>query len=153
MNLAVLGLFSGDYKAVNGSMVLMLAHGFVSGAMFLLIGVLYDRHHSRLVNHYSGLARTAPIFAIFFMLFSLSNMGFPLSYNFIGELAIVIGLTFRGFLYAFVASIGVLLSVVYVMWLANRILFGNASTKYIVQSYDVNFREFLILILLLMPTI
>lgn len=96
MNLAVLGLFSGDYVALSGGLVLSVAHGFVSAAMFLLIGVLYDRYHSRLVNHYSGLVRVMPLYAVVFILFSLANMGFPLSYNFVGELSIIIGLIQNG---------------------------------------------------------
>lgn len=153
MNLAVLGLFSNNFKALNGSMALMLAHGFVSSAMFLLVGVLYDRYHSRLVGHYSGIAQTAPLFSIFFILFSLANMGFPFSYNFIGELTILIGLASKHFFYAVLASMGVLLSVVYVMWLVNRILFGDISAKYVVQFYDVNYREFLMLTILFIPVL
>jgi len=115
MNLAVLGLFSNTYTAVNGGFILTVAHGFVSAAMFLLIGVLYDRYHSRLISHYSGLVRTMPLFAIIYILFSLANMGFPLSYNFVGEISIIFGLISINFLYGVVGIIGVLLSVVYVM--------------------------------------
>lgn len=115
MNLAVLGLFSNVYMGLNGGLILSVAHGFVSAGMFLLIGVVYDRYHSRLITHYSGLVRTMPIFAIFFILYSLANMGFPLSYNFIGEMGVVMGLLNLNIFYGFIGLLGVLFSVIYVM--------------------------------------
>jgi NADH:ubiquinone oxidoreductase subunit 4 (subunit M) len=115
MNLAVLGLFANNYTAISGGLILTVAHGFVSAAMFLLIGVLYDRYHSRLVNHYGGLARVAPLFATVFILFSLANLGFPLSYNFVGELSIIMGLIQKNIIFGIVGLFGVLISVIYVM--------------------------------------
>lgn len=153
MNLAVLGLFANNYTAISGGLILTVAHGFVSAAMFLLIGVLYDRYHSRLVSHYSGLARVAPLFAIVFILFSLANLGFPLSYNFVGELSIIMGLIQNNIIYGFVGLFGVLTSVVYVMWLANRILFGDITINYIAQFYDLHFREFVYFMVLFIPTV
>lgn len=153
MNLAVLGLFSGNYVALSGGLVLSVAHGFVSAAMFLLIGILYDRYHSRLVNHYSGLVRVMPLYAVMFILFSLANMGFPLSYNFVGELSIIIGLIQNGLLFGVIGLAGVLLSVVYVMWLANRLLFGDITSGYIVQFYDLHMRELSYFIILMIPTL
>ena len=153
MNLAVLGLFANNYVAISGGLILTVAHGFVSAAMFLLIGVLYDRYHSRLVSHYGGLARVAPLFAIVFILFSLANLGFPLSYNFVGELSIIMGLVQNNVVYGIVGLFGVLTSVIYVMWLANRVLFGDITINYINQFYDLHFREFVYFMLLLMPTL
>jgi len=153
MNLAVLGLFANSYSAVSGGLILTIAHGFVSAAMFLLIGVLYDRYHSRLVSHYGGLARVAPLFAIVFIIFSLANLGFPLSYNFIGELSIIMGLTQSSIAYGLVGLFGVLTSVIYVMWLANRVLFGDIATNYIVQFYDLHVREFVCFTMLFTPTL
>lgn len=153
MNLAVLGLFANNYPAISGGLILTVAHGFVSAAMFLLIGVLYDRYHSRLVNHYGGLARVAPLFAIIFILFSLSNLGFPLSYNFVGELNIIMGLIQNNIFYGMVGLFGVLTSVIYVMWLANRVLFGDISISYITQFYDLHFREFVYFTVLFIPTL
>ena len=86
MNIAVLGMFSNNLQALSGSLVIMISHGFVSSAMFLLVGVLYDRYHSRLIYHYSGLAQTMPIFATLLLLASLGNIGFPPTYNYIGSL-------------------------------------------------------------------
>jgi len=95
MNLAVLGMFSYTYIGIHGSVVLMLAHGFVSGALFILIGVVYSRFHSRLVHHYGGLTQVMPLFAVFFLFFSIANMGFPGTYNFVGELLSMIGIGAR----------------------------------------------------------
>jgi proton-translocating NADH-quinone oxidoreductase chain M len=153
MNLAVLGLFSNVYMGLNGGLVLSVAHGFVSAGMFLLIGVVYDRYHSRLITHYSGLVRTMPIFAIFFILYSLANMGFPLSYNFIGEMGVVMGLLNLNIFYGFIGLLGVLFSVIYVMWLANRLLFGDISTNYISQFYDLEIKEIVYFSFLFLPVL
>jgi NADH-quinone oxidoreductase subunit M len=92
MNMVVLGMFSFTYQGIAGSISLMLAHGFVSGALFMAIGVIYDRYHTRIVNHYGGLAQVMPLFATFFLFFSVANMGFPGTYNFVGELLSMIGI-------------------------------------------------------------
>jgi len=115
MNLGVMGVFIGNYTALSGGLALSIAHGFVSSAMFGLIGVIYDRYHSRLVSNYSGLVRVAPVYSLLFVLFSLANMGFPLSYNFVGELSIIIGLIQESLFSGLIGLVGVLLSVAYVM--------------------------------------
>jgi len=92
MNLIMLGIFSYTYQGLQGSIILMLAHGFVSGALFMIIGVLYDRYHTRIVNHYGGLTQVMPLFAVFFLFFSICNMGFPGSYNFVGEMLSMFGI-------------------------------------------------------------
>lgn len=153
MNLAVLGIFANNFNALNGALTLTIAHGFVSGALFLLVGVIYDRYHSRLISHYSGLVQVAPLFAVIFLVFSLANLGFPLSYNFIGELNIIMGLVQSSVFLGFVGLAGVLFSVLYVMWLMNRIFFGDISIIYISQFYDLSFRELLSFISLLIPVI
>jgi len=115
MNLAVLGIFSNSYTGLSGGFMLSIAHGFVSAAMFLLIGVIYDRFHSRLITHYGGVAKAMPLFASFFIFFSLANLGFPLSYNFLGELNIIVGLFSISIFGGLVGLCGVFLSVIYVM--------------------------------------
>lgn len=92
MNMVVLGMFAFNYPGVHGSIVLMLAHGFVSGALFMSIGVLYDRYRSRIVNHYGGLVQVMPLFAVFFLFFSVANMGFPGTYNYVGEMLSMLGI-------------------------------------------------------------
>jgi len=97
MSLAVLGVFANNIQGLQGAMYLMLAHGFVSSALFLLIGVLYDRYHSRFIRHYGGLAQVMPMYAIFFLLFTLANIGFPLTYNFLSEFLVFAAVFREGF--------------------------------------------------------
>jgi NADH:ubiquinone oxidoreductase subunit 4 (subunit M) len=115
MNIAVLGIFSNSVSALSGSLIIMISHGFISSAMFLLIGVLYDRYHSRLIYHYSGLASTMPIFATILIMASLGNIGFPLTYNYVGEFGVIVGLTGLNIYYGFIGSLGVFLGAVYTM--------------------------------------
>lgn len=153
MNLVVLGMFSYSYQGVHGSIVLMLAHGFVSGALFMLIGVLYDRYHTRIVNHYGGLTQVMPLFAVFFLFFSVANMGFPGTYNFVGELLSMVGIGLQSWDLAVFAGLGLLASALYSIWLANRLLFGNVKITYIQAFADVTGREFLVLVLLCFATV
>lgn len=92
MNLAVLGLFSFTHEGIDGAMYLMLGHGLVSAALFQCVGDLYDRYHTRSLRQFSGLVQVMPLFAIFFLLFTLGNMSFPGTSNFVGELLILVGL-------------------------------------------------------------
>jgi NADH:ubiquinone oxidoreductase subunit 4 (subunit M) len=92
MNIIVLGLFSYTHQGIDGSIYLMLGHGVVSSALFFCVGILYDRYHTRLLKYYGGLNQVMPLFAIFFLLFTLANMGFPGTCNFIGEILILTGL-------------------------------------------------------------
>jgi NADH:ubiquinone oxidoreductase subunit 4 (subunit M) len=151
MNLAVFGLFSNSYFGISGGLILSVSHGFISAGMFLLIGLLYDRYHSRLIFHYSGLFSIMPILSVFLILYSLSNIGFPLSYNFIGESSIIFGLIKNNLFFGFIGLIGILTSVIYSMWLVNRLLFGDLSISYIHKFYDINILEISCLYSLLIP--
>lgn len=92
MNLIVIGLFSNNYNSLDGSIYMMLAHGFVSSALFFCIGLVYERYHTRLLRYYGGLVAVMPLFACFFLLFTLANMALPGTCNFVGELLIFVGL-------------------------------------------------------------
>jgi NADH:ubiquinone oxidoreductase subunit 4 (subunit M) len=92
MNLGLLGIFSLNTQGIEGSILLMVGHGLVSSALFLLIGVLYDRHHTRLLKYYSGLTQVMPLFSFSFLFFSLANMGLPGTSNFVGEILVFLGL-------------------------------------------------------------
>lgn len=153
MNMVVLGMFAFNYQGVHGSIVLMLAHGFVSGALFMGIGVIYDRYHSRIVNHYGGLVQVMPIYAVFFLFFSVANMGFPGTYNYIGEMLSMLGIGQLSAELAVLAGLGLLASALYSIWLANRLLFGNLKVTYIKSFSDLNGREFLVLSALLICTV
>jgi len=141
MSLAVLGVFANNIQGLQGAMYLMLAHGFVSSALFLLIGVLYDRYHSRFIRHYGGLAQVMPMYAIFFLLFTLANIGFPLTYNFLSEFLVFAAVFREGFWVGILTTTGMLLSVLYAIWLANRLLFGDLNITYISGFFDVDHEE------------
>jgi len=125
MNLALLGLFSLNYVGIAGSVILMVAHGLVSAALFFLIGVLYDRFFTRLIYYFAGLARVMPLFSIFFLFFTLANMGFPGTFNFLGEIYILMGLKMVNELALLGGVLGTLLSATYSIWLYNKVCFGQ----------------------------
>lgn len=146
MNFVTIGLFTLNIEAIEGSILLMLSHGFISSALFLCIGILYDRHHTRIVKYYSGITLTMPIFSAFFLFFTLSNISLPTTSSFIGEFLILI-LTFQiNSFICFLASLGIILGAAYAIWLYNRIAFGNININYINPFNDLTFREFIIFI-------
>lgn len=152
MNLAMLGIFSNNLLALEGAILMMIAHGLVSGALFYSIGTLYDRYHTRLVRYYRGLAATMPLFAIFFLFFTLANVAFPGSANFMGEFLIFAGILPQNLLVTLVASSGMLLTASYSMWLYNRIMFG-APTPSIDHLNDLTRQEVMVLTILAIPTL
>jgi len=153
MNLVVLGIFSGNTQGIAGSIFLMIAHGIVSAALFFLIGVLYDKYGTRIIYYYGGLVQTMPIFATQFLIFSFANVGLPGTCNFIGELVVFIGLIDRNFFIAFIAVTGVILSVLYTIFLYNRISFGNLNNTYIIIYKDMTKREIMIIMPLTILTL
>jgi NADH-quinone oxidoreductase subunit M len=113
MGFVTLGIFSLNLQGIEGSIILMLGHGLVSSALFLCIGILYDRYKTRILKYYCGLVVMMPMFIIFFMIFSFANIGFPGTSNFIGELLILTGMFKINFLVTFIATLGVILSASY----------------------------------------
>ncbi len=146
MNFVTIGLFSLNVQGIEGSILLMLSHGLVSSALFLCVGALYDRHKTRLVRYYGGLALVAPIFAIIFLFFTLANMSLPGSSSFIGEFLILVGAFQKNTLIATLAAIGMILGAAYSLWLYNRVAFGNFKFQFINTFSDLNRREFFIFI-------
>jgi NADH:ubiquinone oxidoreductase subunit 4 (subunit M) len=136
MNLAMLGIFANNLLGIEGSIHMMIAHGLVSGALFYCVGLLYDRYHTRLVRYYRGLAIYMPLFATFFLFFTLANVAFPGSANFIAEFLVFTSLMDINPFLAFIASLGLLLTAAYSMWLYNRVCFG-ATTSYISRFNDL----------------
>jgi NADH-quinone oxidoreductase subunit M len=153
MNLVVLGLFSGNVQGVSGALFLMVAHGIVSSGLFFLIGVLYDKYHTRLLFYYGGLIQTMPLFSSLLLILCLANTGLPGSCNFIGELIVFVGLIDRNFLVTFISVTGVILSVLYSIFFFNRLVFGNLNVNYILIYKDITHREMLIMIPLVILTI
>lgn len=148
MNLIVLGLFSLNQHGIDGAIYLMIGHGIVSSALFYCVGVLYDRYHTRLLKYYGGLVILMPWFTIFFLLFTLANMSFPGTSNFVGEFVILLGVFSRNSFSAFCGGLGIILSALYSIWLFNRICFGTLKLKYINKFQDLNLHEFHILVTL-----
>ena len=143
MNFALLGIFSHTLFGVLGGIVLFVSHGFVSSSLFLLVGVLYDRHHSRSVYKYSGLSTVMPVFSVIFFFFIISNFSFPGTSNFVGELLVFLGLGGSGhFLTLIFAGISTVCTVVYSLLLYNKLSFGSPSYAEITTYTDITRREF-----------
>jgi NADH:ubiquinone oxidoreductase subunit 4 (subunit M) len=113
MNLIVLGLFSQSFQGIDGAIYLMIGHGVVSSALFFCVGILYDRYHTRSLRHYSGLVQTMPLFGVFFFLFTLANMSFPGTSNFVGEFLIFVGLFNNNMFIMILAGTSIVLSAAY----------------------------------------
>ena len=146
MNFLIIGLFSFNYISYIGSIFLMLAHGITSSALFFLAGILYDRFKSRIIFYYSGLVFIMPIYSFFFFFFFFfSNLGFPGSPNFIGELLILIGILDYSIFFFLLILLSFFLSIIYSIWLPNRIIFGNI--RYYGKSFDLDERELITIIL------
>lgn len=134
MGVVTIGIFSSVSQSILGSIFLMVSHGIVSGALFLCIGVLYERYHTRIIKYYAGLLTTMPLFATFFTIFTLANIGLPGTSSFIGEYLIIAGCLLTNTWGAFFCATGMVLGAGYSLWLLNRILFGNIK-NYSIQEY------------------
>jgi len=151
MAIVVLGLFSNTIIGIEGAIALSIAHGFISPAMFTLVGgVVYDRFHTRIIRYYRGLVVYMPVFALLFFLATIANMGIPLSLNWAGEFIALSGVFQRSPVIAVLASSGIVLSACYSIFLFNRMAFGSYS-QYLGKAKDVSRREFMLLITLLIP--
>ena len=153
MNLIMLGLFSLNIQGVEGSIIQMISHGIVSSALFLCVGVIYDRHHTRIVKYYGGLVNTMPVFIVFFLIFMFANAALPGTCNFIGEILLFTGIFQDNIFVTIVSASGIILSAVYSLWLFNRIAYGNVKVQNIKGFRDMSYREFMILCPLLFLTI
>jgi proton-translocating NADH-quinone oxidoreductase chain M len=153
MNLIVMGIFSFSVTGLEGAVLQSISHGFVSSALFLLIGVVYDRHHTRLVKYYSGIVHTMPLFTIFFLFFTMANIAVPGTSSFVGEFLILAGVIKINSSAAFLGAVGMVLSGGYALWLFNRISYGNLKTQYLTYFSDLNKREFSVFIPLIAATL
>jgi len=142
MGFVTLGLFSLNVQGIEGSLLLMISHGFVASALFLAVGTLYDRHKTRLVKYYGGLVHTMPLFAFFFFIFTLGNLSLPGTSSFGGEFLILVGSFQTNTFVATLAATGMILGGAYSIWLYNRVVFGGFKTHYIAHFADLNRREF-----------
>ena len=153
MGFVTLGIFTITQQGLEGGIVQMISHGLVSAALFLCVGVVYDRMHSRLIKTYGGLASIMPKYAVFFMVFTLAAVGLPGTSGFVGEFLILMGVFKKSFLVATIASLGVILAVAYMLWLYKRVIFGKLINKDLVKMLDLNKSEIFILTCLAIPTL
>jgi NADH-quinone oxidoreductase subunit M len=145
MGFATLGFFMFNDMSLQGGIVQMISHGFVSAAMFLCIGVLYDRMHSRQIADYGGVVNTMPKFAGLFVLFSLANCGLPATSGFVGEFMVILGAIEFNFWIGLLAATALILGAAYSLWLVKRVIFGAIANKQVAGLADLNKREFLML--------
>ena len=156
MGFVTLGMFlmwqitamTGAGLGMTGAMVQMISHGLISGAMFLCVGVLYDRMHSRQIADYGGVANTMPVFAAFMVLFSMANAGLPGTSGFVGEFMVIVASFKANFWYAFLAATTLVLGAAYTLWMVKRVLYGEVANNQVAELEDLNRREFIVLAVL-----
>jgi NADH-quinone oxidoreductase subunit M len=148
MGFVTLGFFIFNTQGVEGGLVQMVSHGFVSAAMFLCIGVLYDRVHSREISAYGGVINTMPKFAFFAVLFGMANSGLPATSGFIGEFMVILGAIKVNFWYAFLAATTLILGAAYTLWMVKRVIFGDIANDDVRALNDINSREMFFLAIL-----
>ena len=152
MNLVMVGLFSFNVIGLEGAILQSLSHGFVASALFLIIGVVYDRHHTRTVKYFGGLVHVMPIYTIIFLFFTMANIGLPGTSSFVGELLILTGSFKTNTSITFLSATGMIIGGCYSLWLFNRIAYGNLKTQYINNFLDINKREFMTFFPLILGT-
>ncbi|GJL71802.1 MAG: NADH dehydrogenase subunit M [Nitrosomonas sp.] len=148
MGFVTLGFFLFNAYGIEGAMVQMISHGFISGAMFLCVGVLYDRLHSRQIADYGGVVNSMPVFAAFFMLFAMANAGLPGTSGFVGEFMVIMGAVKVNFWYAFFAATTLIFGAVYTLWMYKRVIFGAVASPAVEGLQDISKREFAVLAIL-----
>jgi proton-translocating NADH-quinone oxidoreductase chain M len=153
MNLVMVGLFSFNIIGIEGAILQSLSHGFVASALFLAIGVVYDRHHTRMVTYYGGLVHTMPLYVFIFLFFTMSNIGLPGTGSFVGEFLILTGSFKVNTSITFLSATSMVIGACYSLWLFNRISYGNLKTQYLSYYSDISKREFFIFLPLIIGTL
>ena len=153
MGFVTLGIFTLQQQGIEGSIIQMISHGLVAAALFLCVGVVYDRMHSRLINTYGGVVSIIPKYSVLFMLFTLAALGLPGTSGFVGEFLILMAAFKDNFLVAVIASIGVIIGAAYMLWLYKRVVFGKLINNDLKQMIDLNKSELFILSCLGIPTL
>ncbi|MEA2031248.1 MAG: NADH-quinone oxidoreductase subunit M [candidate division Zixibacteria bacterium] len=146
MGFIMLGIFALNLQGIEGAVLQMLNHGISTGALFLIVGMIYERRHTRLIEEFGGIAKVMPVFATFFMIATLSSIGLPLTNGFVGEFLILLGAFKANTVYGIIAASGVILSACYMLWMYQRVIFGKVTKPENEKLKDVNWREKLILI-------
>ncbi|MBK8569398.1 MAG: NADH-quinone oxidoreductase subunit M [Nitrosomonadales bacterium] len=148
MGFVTLGFFIFNAYGMEGALLQMISHGFISGALFLCIGVLYDRMHTRNIADYGGVANKMPMFAAFFILFAMANVGLPGTSGFVGEFMVIMGTVKINFWYAFTAATTLIFGAAYTLWMVKRVIFGTVANQHVAQLTDITLREKLMFIML-----
>jgi len=148
MGFVTLGFFIFNAYGVEGALIQMISHGFISAAMFFCVGVMYDRMHSRNIADYGGVVNTMPKFASLMMLFAMANCGLPATSGFVGEFMVIMGAMKANFWLAFAAATTLVFGAAYTLWMYKRVIFGAVANEHVAELTDLNKREFLVLGLL-----
>ncbi|MBC8023155.1 MAG: NADH-quinone oxidoreductase subunit M, partial [Burkholderiales bacterium] len=148
MGFVTLGFFIFNAQGMLGGLVQMISHGFISAALFLCVGVLYDRVHSREINAYGGVANKMPVFAAFFVLFAMANSGLPGTSGFVGEFFVILGTIKVSFWYTFLAATTLIFGAAYTLWMVKRVVYGAVANDDVAKLKDVGKRELTFLVLL-----
>jgi len=143
MNIVVLGIFSFNVIGIEGAILQSLSHGFVASGLFMIIGVVYDRYHTRMVRYYGGLNHVMPIYVVIFLFFTMANIGLPGTSSFIGEFLILTGSFQSNTCVTLIGSTSMIIGGCYSLWLFNRVSYGNLKTQYFISFLDINKLEFL----------
>ncbi|MEE8289928.1 MAG: proton-conducting transporter membrane subunit, partial [Candidatus Tectomicrobia bacterium] len=141
MGFIVLGIFALNREGVSGSLLQMINHGISTGALFLLVGIIYERRHTREIQAFSGLSKVTPVFAVFFAITMFSSIGLPGLNGFVGEFLILVGIFNTNLVYAAFAVTGIVLGAAYMLWLYQRTMFGEATTPENLNMQDMNARQ------------
>ncbi len=145
MGFIMLGMFALNIQGLQGSVLQMLNHGISTGALFLMVGMIYERRHTRLISEFGGLAKVMPLFSTLFLIVTLSSIGLPLTNGFVGEFLILLGLFDANKVYAIIASSGVVLSACYMLWMFQRVVFGKITNPENEKLVDLTLREKLVM--------
>jgi NADH-quinone oxidoreductase subunit M len=146
MGFVMLGLFAFNVQGLEGGVLQMLNHGVSTGALFLIVGMIYERRHSRMIEDFGGIAKVMPVFATFFMIFTLSSIGLPLTNGFVGEFLILLGAFKANTVYGVLAATGVVLAACYMLWMYQRVIYGKITKPENEKLTDLTAREKLVLI-------
>jgi NADH-quinone oxidoreductase subunit M len=141
MGFVTIGIFSLTKQGLEGSIIQMMSHGLISAALFLCVGVVYDRLHSRMISSYGGLVNIMPKYAFVFMIFVLAALGLPGTSGFVGEFLVLVGTFQINIFVAVLASLGVILAAAYMLWLYKRVIFGKMASSEIKEMADLNKTE------------
>src|SRR6185436_9999580 len=145
MGFVTLGIFIFSAQGLEGAILQMISHGFISGALFLCVGVMYDRMHSRLIADYGGVANKMPVFAALFMFFAMANSGLPGTSGFVGEWLVILATIKVSFWYAAFAATTLIFGAAYTLWMYKRVIFGAVANAHVAELTDIGKREMFVL--------